>query len=302
MILRSRRRRVQLAVPGSNAAMIEKASRSAADHVFLDLEDAVAPNAKEAARATVVEAIAGLDWADKTVCVRVNDIGTPWCLDDVVTVVRDAGPRLDTLMIPKAAAARDIHFFDTLLTQLETKLARERPIGLEILIEEVPGLHAAREIAAASARVECLILGMGDYAASHGIDLAVLDGRQAYPGDIWYLPRFLTVMAARSAGIDAIDGPYGAIKDSEGYRREAERARALGMSGKWALHPSQIDPALEIFTPRPEDVAMARRIHTAYAKAQEEGSGAIEVNGLFIDVAVARLFDKLLQRAEAIGV
>lgn len=297
-----RRRRVQLAVPGSNARMIEKAASSTADHVFLDLEDAVAPNAKQTARETVARAVRALDWGAKTVCVRINDVGTPWCLDDLVAIVRGCGSRLDTIMLPKAVGARDVHFLETALAQLEAGQDRECPLGIEILIEEAAALQNVQAIATASSRAECLIFGMADYAASHGVDIAILDGREKYPGDIWYLPRFLITMAAGAAGLEAIDGPYGGIKDVEGYRREARLARSLGMSGKWALHPLQIDPALEIFTPRAEDVERARRIAVAYEQAQAEGTGAISLDGTFIDVAVVRLFDKVLERAQTAGV
>lgn len=298
----SRLRRSQLAVPASSMRKIESAAASKADHVFLDLEDAVAPAAKGEARKNVVEAANRLDWTGKTLCVRVNDIGTAWCIDDVLEVVGGAGDRVDTLMIPKAASARDIHYFDTLLTHLETKHNLRRRIGLEALIEEAEALIAVNEIAKASPRMEALIFGMGDYSASHGIDIGVLTGAMSYPGDVWYLPRFMITCAARAAGLDAVDGPYASVRDVEGYRREASRARALGMAGKWALHPSQIDAALEIFTPDAAQVAYGRKISAAYAEAQARGEGAVEIDGTMVDVAVVRLFDGLLRRADLAGV
>ncbi len=296
-----RLRRVQLAVPGSSVRMIEKAAASRADHVFLDLEDAVAPSAKVAARRTVIEAVNTLDWGRKTVCVRVNDTGNPNCHADIVEVVSGAGTRLDTIMLPKVVRARDVEFADTLLTQLEASSGLARHIGLEVLIEETEGLLNAHAIASASPRVESLIFGMGDYAASQGVDLAVLTGRAAFPGDIWHVPRFLTTMAARAVGAEAIDGPYAAIRDADGFRREAERALAVGMSGKWALHPAQIDVALEVFTPRADEVQLGRRLKAGYERAQADGKGAVEVDGMMIDAATVRAFHHVLRRAELLG-
>lgn len=298
----NRLRRVQLAVPGSNVRMIERASASAADHVFLDLEDAVAPNAKAMARRTVIDALKNLEWGEKTVCVRINDTASPHCVDDIVEVVRGAGEHLDTIMIPKAMSARDIWFVDTLLSQIEAGLGHRRRIGLEALIEESQALLNIQEIATASPRMEALIFGMGDFAASQGVDVGILRGTVPYEGDIWYLPRFMVTAAARAAGLDAVDGPYASIRDLDGYRREAGRALSLGMVGKWALHPDQIAPALEIFTPRADDVALGRKLRAAYTQAQAAGKGSVEIDGAMIDLAVLRLFDNVLRRADLAGV
>jgi citrate lyase subunit beta/citryl-CoA lyase len=195
-----RLRRSQLSVPGVSEKMIAKAAASDADHVFLDLEDAVAPSAKVGARKTIVEALNSLDWGRKTRCVRINDVTTPWCHDDVIEVVEGAGPRLDTIMLTKANSAGDVRFLDLLLTQLEAKLGLEAGrIGIEVLIEEAQGLQRVEEIAAASPRLECLIFGMGDYSASQQMKLQEIGSGVGYPGDVFHYARFRVAMAARPA-------------------------------------------------------------------------------------------------------
>lgn len=302
MSARPRRlRRVQLAVPGSSEKMLRTAVASDADHVFCDLEDAVAPSAKVAARETVVWALNTLDWGRKTRCVRVNDVATEWCHDDIITLVEKAGDRLDTLLVPKIRDAADLLFVDRLLTQLEKKLRLARVIGIEVLIEETVGLQSVESIATASPRLEALVFGMGDYSASQGIDSRALNGQSDYPGDIFYYPRFRIAMAARAAGIDAIDGPFPDFRNEAGFRTEAARARSLGMVGKWAIHPSQIAPGLEIFSPSAAEVAHARRIAAAYREAEARGQGSFQVDGVMIDLAVYRLVQNTLERADLIG-
>lgn len=296
-----RLRRSQLAVPGSSEKMIEKAAASAADHVFMDLEDAVAPIAKPAARGKIVHALKTLDWGKKTRCVRVNDLGTEWCHDDIIEVVTGAAEHLDTIMLPKALRASDVLFVDTLLSQLEKKLKLTRRIGLEVLIEEVEGLQNVDEIARSCPRLEAIIFGMGDYSASHGVDILSIGGTSDYPGDIWHYARFRLVMAARAAGIDAVDGPFGNFRDDEGFRREAKRAKTLGCVGKWAIHPAQIEPALEIFSPRQSDVDMARKMAAAYARAEADGIGSVNVDGMMVDAASIRILNNVIQRADLIG-
>jgi citrate lyase subunit beta / citryl-CoA lyase len=232
----TRLRRSQLSVPGISEKMIAKGAASDADHVFLDLEDAVAPSMKPSARKTIVEGLNGLDWGKKTRCVRVNDVTTEWCFEDVIEVVEGAGKNLDTIMLTKATRAADVQFVELLLNQLEAKLNLTRPIGIEVLIEEAAGLQHVEEIAASSPRLEALIFGMGDYSASQQMNLRGW-GSDGYPGDIFHYPRFRITMAARAAGLDPIDGPFANFRDEEGYRREAKRAHMLGMAGKWAIHP-----------------------------------------------------------------
>jgi citrate lyase subunit beta/citryl-CoA lyase len=289
-----RARRSQLSVPGSSEKMLQKAAASAADHVFCDLEDAVAPAEKVAARTKVCWALNNLDWGRKTRCVRINDVTTEWCHGDIIEVVEKAGANLDTIMLTKPYSAADVLFVDRMLTQLERRLRLQRRIGIEVLIEEVQALQNVEAIAACSDRMESLIFGMGDYSASQGIDIL---GAQ-YPGDIFHFARFRITMAARAAGIDAVDGPFGDFKDEAGYREEAQRARSLGMVGKWAIHPAQIAPALEVFSPTAEAVAKARRIEKAYREAAARGLGAVEIDGVMMDVAVLRLVRNVLDQAD----
>ena len=292
-----RARRSQLSVPGSNDKMLQKAAASAADHVFCDLEDAVAPNAKLEARSKTCWALNNLDWGKKTRCVRINDVTTEWCHGDLIEVVEKAGNSVDTIMLTKPYTAADVIFVDRMLTQLEKKLRLQRRIGIEVLIEEVQALQNVEAISTCSDRVECLVFGMGDYSASQGIDIF---GAQ-YPGDIFHYARFRLTMAARAAGIDAVDGPFGDFKDDAGYRAEAERARSLGMVGKWAIHPAQIAPALEVFSPTADAVANARRVEKAMREAMARGQGAVEIDGMMMDVAVLRLLRNVLDKADLYG-
>ena len=296
-----RARRSQLSVPGSSEKMLQKAAGSAADHVFLDLEDAVAAPAKVEARGKICWALNNLEWGGKTRCVRVNDVTTQWCHDDIIEVVGKAGANLDTIMLTKPYRAADVLFLDLLLGQLEKKLRLERRIGIEVLIEEVQALQDVEAIATCSDRMECLIFGMGDYSASQGIEMENIGSTGAYPGDIFHYARFRIAMAARAAGIDAVDGPYGDFRNDEGYREEARRAKALGMVGKWAIHPAQIAPALEVFSPTPEAVARARMLEVKLREAEAQGIGAVQIDGVMMDVAVLRLLRNTLDQAELYG-
>ena len=296
-----RARRSQLSVPGSNEKMLQKAAASAADHVFCDLEDAVAPSAKVEARSKISWALNNLDWGRKTRCVRINDVTTEWCHGDIIEIVETAGANLDTIMLTKPYSAADVIFLDRMLNQLEKKLKLERKIGIEVLIEEVQALQNVEAIATCSERMECLIFGMGDYSGSQGIDIVNIGGTANYPGDIFHFARFRITMAARAAKIDAVDGPFGDFKDEAGFREEARRARSLGMVGKWAIHPAQIAPALEIFSPTPDAVAKARNMAAAYREAEAKGLGAVQIDGVMIDVAVLRLVKNTLDKADLYG-
>ncbi len=296
-----RARRSQLSVPGSNEKMLQKAAASAADHVFCDLEDAVAPSAKVEARSKISWALNNLDWGRKTRCVRINDVTTEWCHGDIIEIVETAGANLDTIMLTKPYSAADVIFLDRMLNQLEKKLKLERRIGIEVLIEEVQALQNVEAIATCSERMECLIFGMGDYSGSQGIDIVNIGASADYPGDIFHFARFRITMAARAAKIDAVDGPFGDFKDEAGFRQEARRARSLGMVGKWAIHPAQIAPALEIFSPTPEAVAKARNMAAAYREAEAKGLGAVQIDGVMIDVAVLRLVKNTLDQADLYG-
>ncbi len=296
-----RARRCQLSVPGSSEKMLGKAAGLTVDHVFLDLEDAVAPSAKADARGKIVAALNGLTWQPKTLCVRINDVDTPWCHDDIIEVVTGAGDKLDTIMLTKAKRPEDVVFVHLLLDQLEAKLGLERRIGIECLIEEVEGMMHVDEIAACSDRLECLIFGMGDYSASQQMQLGYVGASGTYPPDVWHYPRYKMTIACHANGIDPVDGPYANFRDNEAYRREAERAFALGMVGKWAIHPAQIEPAHAVFTPNADAVEAARRHKAAYEQALAEGLGAINVDGVMVDAASIRIVQNLIDRADLIG-
>lgn len=278
--------------------MCEKAARSGADLVFLDLEDACAPVAKEGARATAVSALTELDWGRTVRAVRVNGLETPWCHGDVIEMVTGAREALDVLIVPKARSARDVWWYDVLLTQLEARLGLERRIALEVLIEDAEGLANAVEIARASERLEALIFGAGDLSASLR---ARVDGNfdpvTEYPGDFWHFARAQVVTAARIAGVDAIDAPYPAYRDPDGYRRSAVHASLLGFDGKWAIHPDQIAIANEVFSPTPEEVRDARAAIEAYRSAEASGVGAIGRDGRLVDAAHMRLAENVLYKA-----
>ncbi|MEZ5559912.1 MAG: CoA ester lyase [Pseudomonadales bacterium] len=296
-----RPRRCQLSVPGSSEKMMSKAAGLDIDHVFLDLEDAVAPSAKPGARGMIVEALNGLDWKPRTLCVRINDVDTEWCHDDIIEVVTGAGAKLDTIMLTKAKRASDVIFVHLLLDQLEKKLGLTRRIGIECLIEEVEGIMHVHEIASCSDRLECLIFGMGDYSASQQMQLGYVGASGSYPGDIWHYPRYQMTVACHANGIDPVDGPYANFRNPDGYRREAERAYTLGMVGKWAIHPSQVELANAVFTPDPEAVESARKQKQAYEEATAQGLGAINVDGVMVDAASIRIVQNLINRADLIG-
>jgi citrate lyase subunit beta/citryl-CoA lyase len=296
-----RARRCQLSVPGSSEKMMTKASALDLDHVFLDLEDAVAPSAKPGARGMIVEALNGLDWQPRTVCVRINDVETEWCHDDIIEVVTGAGEKLDTIMLTKAKSAADVMFVHLMLDQLEKKLGLKNRIGIECLIEEVEGMMNVEEIAACSDRLECLIFGMGDYSASQQMQLGHVGETGGYPPDVWHYPRYKMTIACRANGIDPVDGPYANFRNPEGYTKEAERAFILGMVGKWAIHPSQVDIAQKVFSPDQDAIASARKQKTAYEEAIAEGLGAINVDGVMVDAASIRIVQNLIDRAELYG-
>jgi len=294
----SRPRRSELATPASNEHMCEVAARAGADLVFLDLEDACAPAAKESARATAVAALTDLDWGRTIRAVRINGLDTQWCHDDIVEVVSGARDALDVIIIPKVLSARDVWWVDVLLTQLETKLGLTRPIALEALIEEAEGLLNAQEIARASDRLEAIIFGAGDLSASLR---ARVDGNFQpagdYPGDYWHTVRVQVLAAARAADIAAIDAPYPGYQDADGYRRAATHASLLGYDGKWAIHPDQVPIANAVFSPSDEEVAEARAIMDDYRRAEAEGVGAVGRNGKLVDAALMRHAANVLRRA-----
>jgi len=297
-----RLRRSELAVPAANPRMIEKAAASDADLVFLDLEDATAPALKEQARTNAIHGLKALDWGRTLRAVRVNSADTKWAADDMVEIVTNAHEHLDLIIIPKPYAPRDIWFFETLLHQLEQKLGIEPRIGFEALIEEAQALSGVEEIAACSRRLEALILGFGDLAASLGFRVGhEADEQDAYPGDPWHAARSRMIAACRANGIDAIDGPYPNFTRPEAYRRECTWASTLGAVGKWCIHPSQIEIANDVFAPSEKEIAFARVQVEAYEKATQGGQGAGSAGGMLVDAASLRLFQAVLDRARQTG-
>jgi citrate lyase subunit beta/citryl-CoA lyase len=284
--------------------MQAKAATLDADLVLLDLEDATAPSEKPAARAVVVESLKTLDFGRRAVAVRVNGADTPWCYRDVVDVVEPAGDRIDTLILPKVESAADVAFLDRLLSQIE--LAQGWPvgrIGVEVLIESAPGLQRVNEIAAASPRLEALIFGPGDLSASLGLgQLTIGTPDTDYPGDVWHYALVRLLVAARTNGLLAIDGPYAAFADLAGLERSARRTATLGFDGKWVIHPTQIDIVNRAFSPDPAVFARAEGILAAYRAATEgEGRGAVRFEGEMIDEATRKMAESVAQRGRWLG-
>jgi citrate lyase subunit beta/citryl-CoA lyase len=298
----NRLRRSELSTPGSNERMIAKAAASEADLVFLDLEDSVAATAKATARGMVVAALNDLDWGTKSRAVRINGADTSWCHEDLITVVSGAGAVLDLVIVPKVRGPRDVWFVATMLDQLESKLGLDQGrIGLEILIEETEAVARVDEIASCSPRIEALILGVGDLSASQGVRLIAGKGDH-YPGDMWHYARNRLIVAARSNGLDAIDGPNADFRDLDGYRVEARWSATLGAVGKWAIHPSQIAVANEVFSPTAAEIAYARQVTAALQEAGAAGAGAASIDGVMIDAANLRTAEAVLDRAARAGI
>ena len=294
-------RRSELAVPASNDNMFAKAAGCGADLVFHDLEDAVPAAFKEESRSKAIAALNDIDWGRTARAIRINGLDTHWCHDDVIEVVTKAGENLDAIIVPKARKARDVWWVDVLLTQLESKLGLRKQIRLEVLIEEVEGLANAEEIAVASPRLDALIFGVGDFSLSQG---ARVDTNFAavgeYPGDFWHYARNKVIVAARIAGIDAIDAPYPDYKDVSGYERDARRASLLGYTGKWAIHPDQVPIANTVYAPTADEIARAERNVAAYRQAEANGRGAVGVNGVLVDAAHVKTAEQTLARAALI--
>ena len=310
----ARLNRCELAVPGSSPHMFEKAAKSAADAIFLDLEDAVAPDDKPQARKNVIAAINDVDWGDKTLSLRVNGLDTPYTYQDIVEVVEKCGERLDLIMIPKVGTAADVYAVDVLVSQIEAAKGRRKRIGFELIIETALGMANIDEIAKASKRNESLHFGVADYAASCRAQTTQIGGpnpnyavltdpdangrRDVHWGDMWHYAIARMVVAARAHGLRPVDGPFGDFNDSDGYRAQARRAAVLGCEGKWAIHPKQIPVANEVFTPPAHEVEKARRILAAMAQAQAEGKGAVALDGRLIDIASIRQAEALVAQAE----
>lgn len=299
----SRLQRSELAVPGSSPGMFGKALASDADYVFLDLEDAVAPGDKEQARRNVIEALNDLDWrgAGKTVSVRVNGIDTHYFYRDMVDVLEQAGHKLDTVLLPKAGVAADIYLADALITQISAAKTIAHEIGLEALIETALGMANVEQIAVASRRLEALHFGVADLAASLRARTVNIGGLNPdYPGDQWHAGLVRLATACRAYGLRPVDGPFGDFNDPDGFLAAARRAAALGFEGKWAIHPSQVPLANQVFSPSDAEVERAQRILQALDEAKTEGRGAAQLDGRMIDAASARMAANVVSIQEQI--
>ena len=309
--------RSELAVPGSRPELFDKAATGPADVVFLDLEDAVAPDDKPRARQNVIEALNDIDWGNKAVSVRINGLDTHYMYRDVVDLIEQGGERLDMIMIPKAGTAADIYAVDMLVSQVEAAMGRRKRLGFEIIIETALGMQNVHEIAAASKRNESLHFGVADYAASTRARTTVIGGpnrdyhvltdpdaaghRETHWGDMWHYALARMVVAARANGLRPLDGPFGNFSDNDGFLAQAKRAAVLGCEGKWAIHPSQTAMANDVFTPSPEEVETARRILAAMETAQKEGKGAVALDGRMIDIASIKQAEALVAKADAVA-
>jgi malyl-CoA/(S)-citramalyl-CoA lyase len=313
----ARLNRTELAVPGSNPTFMEKASKGNADVVFLDLEDAVAPDDKVQARKNIIEALHDLDWSGKAVSVRINGLDTHYMYRDVVDILEQAPGKLDLIMIPKAGTAGDIYALDMLCTQIEDNMKTQKRVGFEMIIETALGMQNLVEIAGASKRNESLHFGVADYAASTKARTTVIGGpnadyavltdpdeagnRDVHWGDMWHYPIAKMIVVARAHGLRPIDGPFGDFSDPDGYAAQAMRSSTLGCEGKWAIHPSQVDQANELFSPSEAEVTKAKRILEALEQAQKDGLGAVSLDGRLIDLASIKQAEVLVDKAAQIA-
>jgi malyl-CoA/(S)-citramalyl-CoA lyase len=313
----ARLNRSELAVPGSQPQLFEKAAKSAADVVFLDLEDAVAPDDKAQARKNIVQALNEIDWGSKTLSVRINGLDTHYMYRDVVDVIEQGGERLDLIMIPKVGTAADVYAVDMLVTQCEDAVKRKKRLGFELIIETALGMQNVNEIAQASKRLESLHFGVADYAASTRARTTGIGGpnrmygvltdkegeapREFHWGDMWHYAIARMVVAARANGLRPVDGPFGDFSDPDGFKAQAYRAAVLGCEGKWAIHPTQIALANEVYSPSEAEVTRAKRILEAMEQAKREGKGAVALDGRLIDIASIRQAEVLVRKAEQIA-
>ena len=309
--------RSELAIPGSQPQMFEKAAKLDVDVIFLDLEDAVAPNEKEQARKNIIKALNEIDWGNKSMSVRINGLDTHYMYRDVVDVVEQAGERLDLIMIPKVGTAADVYAVDMMVTQIEAAKGYKKRIGFEHIIETALGMQNVSEIAAASPRNESLHFGVADYAASTRARTTIIGGvnedysvltdpakdgsREVHWGDMWHYALARMVVAARANGLRPIDGPFGDFSDPDGYRAAAKRAAVLGCEGKWAIHPSQAALANEVMSPSDSEVAHAERILKAMADAEKTGKGAVSLDGRLIDYASIRQAEVLIEKVKQVA-
>ena len=306
----NRLQRSELAVPATSPRFFEKAAASAADVIFLDLEDAVAPAKKDEAREQAIAALNDIDWGRKTMAVRVNGLDTPWAHKDILEVAERA-PRLDMILLPKAGSAFDVQFVAQILTLVERSTGRSKRTGIEVLVETAKGVANVEEIAQASERLEAMIFGVGDYT----VEMRTYDqvfgtpsprysilthggaaGRERHWNDQWHFAMARIANACRAYGLRPIDGPFTDFRDAEGYRASAQRAAALGFEGKWAIHPSQVEPANEAFSPTADEIAWAARIRAVMQAATRAGQGAVGADGVLVDMAHLKMADAIAER------
>jgi malyl-CoA/(S)-citramalyl-CoA lyase len=308
--------RSELAVPGSRPELFEKAAKSAVDVLFLDLEDAVAPDDKEKARKNIIRGLNEVDFGKKTVSVRINGLDTHYMYRDLVEVIEQGGERLDLIMIPKVGTAADVYAVDMLVTQCEAAVGRKKRIGFELIVETALGMANIDAIAAASPRNESLHFGVADFAASTRARTTNIGGpnplysvltdkdeagnRAVHWGDMWHYAIARLVVAARAYGLRPIDGPFGDFSDPDGFKAQAYRAAVLGCEGKWAIHPAQVAPANEVFSPSAAEIEKAKRILAAMEQAKKEGKGAVALDGKLIDLASIRQAEVLVRKAEQV--
>lgn len=305
-----------LAVPATSTQMFAKAAASDADSIFLDLEDAVAPDRKEDARGFAIEALNSIEWGNKLIVVRVNEVASSWCYKDIIEIAEQC-PRIDNFLVPKVSGASDISFVEILLDAIELSVGRKTKIGLDVLIETPIGLQNISSIAAASERVKSISFGVGDYSVDMKVpqtdygtpdpDYAVLTHssdtkeRQVHWNNQWHYAMARICNACRANGVRPIDGPFTAINDPEGYTASARRARAMGFEGKWAIHPSQIECANTVFSPSTAEIGWAVKVNAAMSDAIAEGKGAIQIDGHLVDLAHVRQAENVYSRHEAIA-
>lgn len=313
----SRLNRSQLFVPCSSPHFFAKAAQGPADVISLDLEDAVAPDDKPAARANAVKALNEADFGDKTLSLRINGLDTHYCYRDVIDIMEQGGERLDLIMIPKVGTAADVYAIDMLVTQIEAATGRKKKLGLEVIIETAMGLKNVDEIAAASPRLEALHFGAADFAASMGMQTTNIGGpnpdygilldtdeqgrRDFHWQDLWHYPMVRMIAAARANGLRPVDGPFGDYSDPDGYRAQARRSAILGCEGKWAIHPSQVALANDLYTPPADEVKRAKRILKEMKASQKAGAGAVSLDGKLIDAASIKQADVVVNKAKEIA-
>ncbi len=314
----ARPNRCQLFGPGSRPELFEKMASSAADVVNLDLEDSVAPDDKAQARKNVVEAINDIDWGRKTLSVRINGLDTPYWVRDVVDLMEQTNGRLDLIMIPKAGNASDVYAVDSMVSAIEQGKGATKRLGLEVIIETAAGLAHVEEIAASSPRMQAMSIGPADYAAFMGMQTTAIGGTQAnyymledaredgadrarHYADPWHYPCVAIVAACRTHGLLPVDGPFGDFSDPDGFKAQALRSATLGMVGKWAIHPSQVAMANEIFTPSEKAVERAKRVLAAMEEAKRSGAGAVALDGKLIDLASIRQAEVIVKQSELIA-